>query len=252
MANDFDRTLRLLAVNASTLFDVYGLNSTDPNLSSYHYGGRSKGISALGVVLVACFTVIVNAAFFIPAYVGRRRRRRLAAQTAAARRLADNLMESDDELALAQTKAVRYNNIESWVVSRPVLCHDHLCDKLEQAEIDCSTGKSRKTMCAKKRASTVDTVQVTDEEWGKDETTERSNPPSPSTSEQDLQEVLSDSSEARPECPICFDDILPGDIASWSLETSCKHVVRQHFALIRKYTPCDFVRNAHIFVLLLL
>eukprot|EP00527_Entomoneis_sp_CCMP2396_P006694 CAMPEP_0198146652 /NCGR_PEP_ID=MMETSP1443-20131203/30557_1 /TAXON_ID=186043 /ORGANISM="Entomoneis sp., Strain CCMP2396" /LENGTH=432 /DNA_ID=CAMNT_0043810687 /DNA_START=125 /DNA_END=1423 /DNA_ORIENTATION=+ len=214
--------------------------------SSSRQGGH--GISSLGVIMVACFTVIANATFFVPICLAMRRRRRLRAQTAAARNLAETVGEGDNELAQAQTKTVRYNNIESWVVSRSVLQHDHICSKLRKAQMCSCADKGRRAMYTKKRTSTVDTEGASDEEWGLvgEETTEQSNFPSPSSLEQNHSDTMSSCSESssRIECPICFDDMRPSDVASWSLDPSCKHVF--HHACIKewllKHEGCPFCR----------
>jgi len=211
-----------------------------------HFGpmtdGGHGGISSLGVILVAAFTLLVNLIFFVPAYWNRRRRRRLLAQTMAARTLASALDQDNDQrhnsLAAAQTKSVRYANIESWVVSRTIVSHDHLCTKLKKA-----TAQGRRAMYTKKRTSTVDTVGATDEEWGIEESSSEGQVKKDDDGEnEDAVSTASDS--ARGECPICFDDLRTGDVASWSLDPSCKHVF--HHACIKewllKHEGCPFCR----------
>jgi hypothetical protein len=112
-----------------------------------------------------------------------------------------------------EREAMRYAQIESWLISRKIQPHDEICKKAV-TYLDSCTNIPKEL---KHRTWSADTV-CTNVECG------------------------SISAVEEKECPVCMDALEAGDLVSWSPNTTCEHVFHhcciKEWLIKRKCCPC--------------
>lgn len=118
-----------------------------------------------------------------------------------------------DTMNKEQRKAMRYAQIESWLISRRIEPHDEICKKV-LIYLDSCTGIPKEL---KHRTWYADTICT------------------------DVECALISADEEK-ECPVCMDAFDVGDLISWSPNTNCEHVFHhcciKEWLIERKCCPC--------------
>jgi hypothetical protein len=157
---------------------------------------------AMGVLVVAVFPSLV--------YVCCRRYRQNQDQDQAPDSAAPPPVVT---MGMKERKAMRYAQIESWLINRRIQPHDEICKKAIMY-LDYCTDIPKEL---KHRTWSADTV-CTDVECG------------------------STSADEEKECPVCMDALEVGDLVSWSPNTNCEHVFHhcciKEWLIKRKCCPC--------------
>jgi Ring finger domain len=159
-------------------------------------------------------TVVVGFVVVVASYMLNRRR---LEREAAARQAAFYMAAVDSTRAQRQTQ--RYSDIESWLVTKKALEHDHVCECLQKQ------GNKQSPLLPldkeRSRAVSVETAVTMQDDY---------------------------SVDGGLECPICMDEITAGCLVSWSVNTNCQHVFH-HLCIkewLRKRKNCPNCRECFL------
>jgi hypothetical protein len=200
---------------------TWALNATEdgsptnpPGISPPKLDKSGDGIStvalialvAMGVLVVAAFLVLNFPSLYMCYHCNRQEHAQEQAQDTADPPPVVTMGKKEQ-------KAMRYAQIESWLISRKIQPHDKICKKALMYLDSCADIPKE----LKHRTWSANTV-CTDVECG------------------------SVSVDGEKECPVCMDALEVDDLVSWSPNTNCEHVFHhcciKEWLIKQKCCPC--------------
>jgi hypothetical protein len=178
-----------------------------PELDKSGYGISTIALIAMGVLVVAAFLFLKFPSLCMWFLCNRQDHAQDQAQDIADHPPPVVTMGKNER------KAMRYAQIESWLISRKIQPHDEICKKA-LLYLDSCTDIPKEL---NHRTWSADTV-CTDMECG------------------------SISVDEEKECPVCMDALEVGELVSWSPNANCEHVFHhcciKEWLIKRKCCPC--------------